>query len=58
MSAVVGAGSMFWVNSTNSCKFLDAFAELRKATVSLVTSVLLSVRMEQFGPHWTHFREI
>ena len=32
-------------------KFLGAFAELRKATVSFV----VSVRMEQLGSHWTDF---
>ena len=38
--------------------FLGAFAKLRKATVSFVTSVRPSVRMEQLGSHWTDFREI
>jgi len=58
MSAVVGVGSMIWVNSTIFFKFLGAFAEVRKATFSFVTSVPLSARMEQFGSHWTHFRGI
>ena len=37
---------------------LGAFAKLRKATISFVISVCLSVRpsvrMEQLGSHWTH----
>ena len=36
---------------------LGAFATLRKATISFITSVCLSVRMEQLGSHWTHFDE-
>jgi len=39
-------------------KFLGAFAKLRKATISLVMSVRLSNRMEQFGSHWTGFHDI
>jgi hypothetical protein len=38
--------------------FLLLFAKLRKATVSFVISVCLSVRMEQLGCHWTDFHEI
>jgi hypothetical protein len=38
--------------------FLGACAKLRKATVSFVMSVRLSVRMEQLGSHWTNFHEI
>jgi hypothetical protein len=38
--------------------FLGAFAKLRKATVSFVMSVRLSVRMKHLGYHWTDFREI
>jgi hypothetical protein len=41
-----------------SLTFLGAFAKLRKATVSFVMSVRLSVRMEQLGSHWTDFHEI
>ena len=41
---------------------LDAFAKLRKATVTFVVAVPLSlcppVRMEQLGSHWTDFHEI
>jgi hypothetical protein len=45
---------------------LVVFAQLRKATISFVMSVCLavrpsvrpSVRMEQFGFHWTGFHEI
>jgi hypothetical protein len=38
--------------------FLGALAKLRKATISFVMSVRLSVRMEQLGSHWTDFQEI
>jgi hypothetical protein len=38
--------------------FLGAFAKLRKATISFVMSVHLSVRMEQLGSHLTDFHEI
>ena len=38
--------------------FLVAFAKLRKATISFVMSVCLSVRMEQLGHHWEDFHEI
>jgi hypothetical protein len=34
---------------------LDAFAKLRKATISFVVSVRLSVRIEQLGSRWTDF---
>jgi hypothetical protein len=37
--------------------FLGAFEELRKATISFVMSLRLSVRMEQLGSHWTDFDE-
>jgi hypothetical protein len=41
---------------------LGAFAKLRKATISFVMSVHMSVRlsvhMEQLGSHWTNFHEI
>jgi hypothetical protein len=41
---------------------LGAFAKLRKATISFVMSVCLSVcpsvRMEQLGFHWTYFYEM
>jgi len=39
-------------------KFLGAFVKLRKATISFVMSVRPSNRMEQFGSHWTGFRDI
>ena len=42
----------------NNALFLGAFAKLLKATISFVTSVCLSVRMEQLGSHWTDFHEI
>ena len=41
----------------NSVVF-GAFVELRKATINLVMSVRLSVRVELFGFHWTDFDEI
>jgi hypothetical protein len=37
---------------------LGALETLRKATISFVTSVRLSVRMEQLRSHWTDFHEI
>jgi hypothetical protein len=38
--------------------FFGAVAKLRKATISFVTSVRLSVRMEQLGSHWMDFLKI
>ena len=42
-------------------QFLGAFAKLRKATMSFVTSVrlsvCLSVRMQRLGSYWTDFDE-
>jgi hypothetical protein len=38
--------------------FLGALEKLRKATISFVMSVRLSVLMEQFGSHWTNFQDI
>jgi hypothetical protein len=35
--------------------FSGALAKLRKATVGVVMSVRLSVRMGQLGSHWTNF---
>jgi hypothetical protein len=35
--------------------FLGAFAKLRKATISVVMSVRLSVHMEQLDLQWTDF---
>jgi hypothetical protein len=37
-------------------KFLGASAKLQRATFSFV--MRLSVRMEQFGSHWTDLHEI
>jgi hypothetical protein len=37
---------------------LGAFAKVPKATISLVMSVRLSLRMEKLGSHWTEFYEI
>ena len=38
--------------------FLGAIAKFRKATISFVMSVRLSVHMEQLGSHWMDFHEI
>ena len=38
--------------------FLGAFAELRKAILSFIMSVRLSVRMEQLRSHWADFHGI
>ena len=38
--------------------FVGAFAILRKATISFVMFVRLSVHMEQFDSHWTDYDEI
>jgi hypothetical protein len=38
--------------------FFGALAKLQKATVSFVTSVCSSVRMEKLGSHWADFNEI
>jgi hypothetical protein len=38
--------------------FLDLFAKVRKAAISLVMFVHLSVDMEKLGIHWTDFYEI
>jgi hypothetical protein len=37
--------------------FLGVFAKLRKATISFVMFVSLSVRTKQLGSHWTDFDE-
>jgi hypothetical protein len=37
---------------------LGAFAKLRKATISFVMSVRLSIRTEQLGSQWKDFHEI
>ena len=39
-------------------QFLGAKANLRKATISFVISIRLSVHMEQLGSHWMDFHEI
>jgi hypothetical protein len=38
--------------------FSAAFAKLRQATITFVTSVCPSVRMEQLGSHWADFHNI
>ena len=42
----------------SSSLFIGAVAELRKATISFVMFVRLSVHMEQLGSHWTGFHEV
>jgi len=37
--------------------FLWAFPKLQKAAISFVTSVQLSICIEQLGSHWTNFHE-
>ena len=37
---------------------IGRLVKLRKAIISFVMSVCLSVRMEQFGSHWADFHEI
>jgi len=39
-------------------EFSGVFTKLLKATISFITSVCPSVRMEQLGSHWTDFHEI
>ena len=39
-------------------RFLGAFAKLKKATINIVLSSCLSIRMEQLDSHWTYFDEI
>jgi hypothetical protein len=39
-------------------EFSGALAKLRKATISVIISVRLSVLMEQLGSHSTDFHEI
>jgi hypothetical protein len=38
--------------------FVNAFAKLRKVSISFVMPVCLSFLMEQFGSHWVDFHEI
>ena len=53
-------GAKCWILRP-SCRFLGAFVELWKATISFVMSVcpsvLLSFSMEQLGSHWTDFNK-
>jgi hypothetical protein len=59
-------GGNFWDRHNDRSSYLvtkcpvllSTFAELRKAATSFVMYVRLSVRMEQFGYHWTDFHEI
>jgi hypothetical protein len=41
-----------------SATFLGVFNKIAKATISFITSVHLSVRMEELCSHWTDFHEI
>ena len=43
-----------WKGGGGMENFIDAFAKLRKATISFV----MSVRTDQLGSHWTDFHEI
>ena len=43
--------------TANYLEWLGAFAKLRKATISFVMSVCLSVRTEQIGSHWKNCHE-
>ena len=38
--------------------FLGAFVKFRKATISFVTTVCQTARMEELGSHWVDFHEI
>jgi len=49
---VLGACADFGEITESQKRFLVAFAELLKATVSFVMSVRLSVRMEQLRSQW------
>jgi hypothetical protein len=42
----------------NRSLFQGAVEKLRKAPISFVMSVRLSLRMEKLGSHWTDFHEI
>jgi len=45
-------------HKSRCAEFLDAFAELRKATICLAMCVRLSVRKEKLGSHWMIFHSI
>jgi len=55
-------GKKLYAERTTDIPFLGSLAKLRKATISFVMSVLLSVCsslwMEQIGCHWTDFHKI
>jgi hypothetical protein len=55
MAVILYPGSQI---SETALRFLGAFAKLRKAIISFVVSVCLSVRVEQLGSHWKDFHEI
>ena len=46
---------LFNANFQRCLLFLRTFAKLRKATISLVMFMRLSVHMEQLGSNWTDF---
>jgi hypothetical protein len=55
------AAVAMWLFNISSCHlhpFSGALANLRKATISFVMSVRLSVRVQQLGSYWTDFHEI
>jgi hypothetical protein len=59
----ISSRKFFLPDNPHCCTpFLGAFAKLRRATISFVISVCLSVlpsvRMEQLGSHWTDFHGI
>ena len=49
---------MVFLYEPAALQILRAFSELRKAIISLVMSVHLSVRMEKLVSHWKNFDEI
>jgi len=58
MKALVFVMEAVGIYCTVGTQFLGAFAKLRRATISFVVSVHLSVRMEELGSHWMDFHEI
>ena len=58
LKCVLYEGAATKILTFSDVTFRALFAKLRKATVSFVMSVGLSVRMEQLGSHWTDFHEI
>ena len=50
-----GSGQLLQISLKLSNPFLGTFEKLRKATISFVMPVRLSVRMERLGSRWTDF---